>query len=154
MIENINDQLRRAQIAKEKDDVINHPENVKRAVINFMKSSGVNKTPEIKANGHKVIFKDPTNLKMVVDGKEFAGKEMDLEINRIDMIGPDMKNERNKLRIKDIAQKEVKNVVSVAKVSAIRSTVSAPIREMECGERTVGSLLHGLWALIQKTIQR
>ena len=46
---------------------------------------------------------------MVVDGKVFIGKEaIDSEINRIDLIGPDMKKVRDKERIKDITKKEIK----------------------------------------------
>ena len=56
----------------------------------------MSETPEIKANGRKVKFLDPDNLKMVVDGKVFIGKEaIDSEINRIDLIGPEMKKVRD-----------------------------------------------------------
>lgn len=52
----------------------------------------MSETPEIKANSRKVKFLNPDNLKMVVDGKVFIGKEaIDSEINRIDLVGPDMK---------------------------------------------------------------
>ena len=83
------------------------------AAINLMKADNVFETPEIKANGRKVKFLDPDNLKMVVDGKVFIGKEaIDSEINRIDLIGPDMKKVRDKERIKDITKKEIKNITS------------------------------------------
>ena len=112
-------------------------------------------TPEIKANGHKVKFLDPDNLKMVVDGKVFIGKEeIDSEINRIDLIGPDMKKVRDKERIKDITKKEIKNITSVGKVSAVRGVVSVPIRSAASGQHTMGALLHGLWAFMQKAMQR
>lgn len=115
----------------------------------------MSETPEIKANGRKVKFLDPDNLKMVVDGKVFIGKEaIDSEINRIDLIGPDMKKVRDKERIKDITKKEIKNITSVGKVSAIRGVVSAPIKSAASGKHTMGALLHGLWALMQRTMQR
>ncbi len=92
MIDNIDEKLRQAQIAKDKDDMVKHAEKTRQAAINLMKADNVSETPEIKANGHKVKFLDPDNLKMVVDGKVFIGKEeIDSEINRIDLIGPDMK---------------------------------------------------------------
>lgn len=120
-----------------------------------MKADNVSETPEIKANGRKVKFLDPDNLKMVVDGKVFIGKEeIDSEINRIDLIGPDMKKVRDKERIKDITKKEIKNITSVGKVSAIRGVVSAPIKSAASGKHTMGALLHGLWALMQRTMQR
>ena len=107
MIDNINEKLRQAQIAKDKDDMVKHAERTRQIAINLMKVDKVSETPEIKANGHKVKFLDPDNLKMVVDGKVFIGKEeIDSEINRIDLIGPDMKKVRDKERIKDITKKE------------------------------------------------
>ena len=85
MIDNINEKLRQAQIAKDKDDMVKHAERTRQIAINLMKVDKVSETPEIKANGHKVKFLDPDNLKMVVDGKVFIGKEeIDSEINRID----------------------------------------------------------------------
>lgn len=99
----------------------------------------MSETPEIKANSHKVKFLDPDNLKMVVDGKVFIGKEaIDSEINRIDLVGPDMKKIRDKKRIKDITKKEIKNITSVGKVSAVRGVVSAPIKSAVSGQHTMG----------------
>lgn len=155
MIDNIDEKLRQAQIAKDKDDMVKHAEKTRQAAINLMKVNKVSETPEIKANGHKVKFLDPDNLKMVVDGKVFIGKEeIDSEINRIDLIGPDMKKVRDKERIKDITKKEIKNITSVGKVSAVRGVVSVPIRSAASGQHTMGALLHGLWALMQKAMQR
>lgn len=91
----------------------------------------MSETLEIKANSHKVKFLNPDNLKMVVDGKVFIGKEaIDSEINRIDLVGPDMKKVRDKERIKDIT--------SVGKVSAVRGVVSAPIKSAVSGQHTIG----------------
>lgn len=155
MIDNINEKLRQAQIAKDMDDMVKHAERTRQVAINLMKVNKVSETPEIKANGHKVKFLDPDNLKMVVDGKVFIGKEeIDSEINRIDLIGPDMKKVRDKERIKDITKKEIKNITSVGKVSAVRGVVSVPIRSVASGQHTMGALLHGLWALMQKAMQR
>ena len=155
MIDNINEKLRQVQKAKDKDDMVKHAERTRQAAINFMKADNVSETPEIKANGRKVKFLDPDNLKMVVDGKVFIGKEaIDSEINRIDLIGPEMKKVRDKERIKDITKKEIKNITSVGKVSAIRGVVSAPIKSVATGKHTMGALLHGLWTLMQRTMQR
>lgn len=154
MIDSIDEKLRQAQITKDKDDVNGHPGRVKKAAISYMKANSVTETPEIKANGYKVVFSNPQDLKMMVDGKEFSGKELDAEINRIDMIGADMKKGRDKKRIQGIAKKEVKNIGSVAKVSAIRAAVSAPVRMAESGHRTAGALLRGLWSLLQRAMQR
>ena len=69
MIDNIDEKLRQAQIAKDKDDMVKHAEKTRQAAINLMKADNVSETPEIKANGRKVKFLDPDNLKMVVDGE-------------------------------------------------------------------------------------
>ena len=142
-------------ISLRKEDMVKHAERTRQIAINLMKVDKVSETPEIKANGHKVKFLDPDNLKMVVDGKVFIGKEeIDSEINRIDLIGPDMKKVRDKERIKDITKKEIKNITSVGKVSAVRGVVSVPIRSAASGQHTMGALLHGLWAFMQKAMQR
>lgn len=43
---------------------------------------------------------------------------------------------------------------SVGKVSAVRGVVSVPIRSAASGQHTMGALLHGLWAFMQKAMQR
>lgn len=155
MIDSIDEKLKQAQIAKDKDDMVKHAERTRQAAISLMKANNVSETPEIKANGHKVKFLNPDNLKMVVDGKEFIGKEaIDSEINRIDLIGPDMKKERDKERIKDITKKEIKSLGSIAKVSAVRSVVSIPMKITKSGQRTTGALFRGLWTLLQRAMQR
>lgn len=35
-----------------------------------------------------------------------------------------------------------------------RGVVSAPIKSAASGKHTMGALLHGLWALMQKAMQR
>lgn len=63
MIDNINEKLRQAQIAKDKDDMVKHAERTRQIAINLMKVDKVSETPEIKANGHKVKFWIQTILK-------------------------------------------------------------------------------------------
>lgn len=162
MIDSIEQKLKEAQFAKGKDAVVSHPEKVKKAAISYMEMNNVTETPVIKANGYKVVFKDPQNLKMYVEGREFSkelstefsGRAINSAINRIDLIGPDMQKERDKKRIKGIAEKETKNLASIAKVSAVRNVVAAPVRMTESGHRTVGSLLHGLWNLMKRAMER
>lgn len=155
MIESIDEKLKQAQSAKEKDDVLKHAERVRQAALNLMKENNLSETPEIKVNGHKVKFLDPNNLKLIVDGKVIMGKEkVDAEINRIDLVDSNMKKERNKERTKNIAKKEIKNIASVAKVSVVRNAVSFPMKMVESGQHTTGALLRALWSLLQKAMQR
>lgn len=63
MIDNINEKLRQVQKAKDKDDMVKHAERTRQAAIDLMKADNVFVTPEIKANGRKVKFLDPDNLK-------------------------------------------------------------------------------------------
>lgn len=155
VIDNINEQLRKAQKAKEKDDIVKHPEKVKKAAIDYMKSTCTTRTPELKVNGHSVVFECPEHLKMMVDGKVITDpNEISRAINKIDMIGADMEKERTRKRVKDLGKKELKNIISVSKVSTIRSMVALPARTAESGGRIFSSLLQALWSFLQKGIQR
>lgn len=154
----LNDQLSKAIKEKEKDDVINHPIQVRKLAQEYFKKYNTNTTPEMKVNGQTITFingKDSSidSIILKVNGQIFSGSDMNNKLNEIDLVGEKFLKNRQKIEKSKEIKSKANNLARIAKIDLTRKALAAPATMNNEGQGIIMNLLRLLGRTLSKSVQ-
>ena len=113
---------------------------------------------KIRALAHEYISTNkadstPESVYITVNGKSYAGTEMDAIICKLDRISPEYKNDKKKDERNDSIKTKGRQIARVVQVDLVHKTVNMPMKSAAEGNSLLTSLLRLLGRTIKHSVQ-
>lgn len=102
---------------------------------------------------HKGESDTPESVYITVNGKSYAGTEMDAIICKLDRIGPEYKNDKKKDERNNSIKTKGRQITRVVQVDLARKALNEPLKSASEGTSLLTSLLRLLGRTIKQSVQ-
>lgn len=141
------------------NDKITHVKKIRALAHEYISTNKADSTPEIKLDSHMSVrfhkgeSDTPESVYITVNGKSYAGTEMDAIICKLDRIGPEYKNDKKKDERNDSIKTKGRQIARVVQVDLVHKTVNLPMKSAAEGNSLLTSLLRLLGRTIKHSVQ-